>query len=73
MTGRTAIGCGRFEGLQDVERFLTKNFYGPPVFGSWPKSSIAADEHIVESAVSRENLKTAVPIDVLFRSRLDSP
>jgi ketosteroid isomerase-like protein len=61
------IGCGHFEGLQDVlERFLT-SFYGAFDVRFVAEEFIAADEHIVAiGRIEGETRKTAVPIDVPF-------
>jgi uncharacterized protein len=61
------IGCGHFEGLQDVlERFLT-GFYGAFDVRFLAEEFIAAGEHVVAiGRIAGATRKTAVPIDVPF-------
>jgi len=61
------IGCGHFEGLQDVlERFLT-SFYGAFDVRFLAEEFIAAGEHVVAiGRIEGATRKTGVPIDVPF-------
>ena len=61
------IGCGHFEGLQDVlERFLT-SFYGALDVRFLAEEFIAAGERVVAlGRIEGTTRKTAVPIDVPF-------
>jgi hypothetical protein len=61
------IGCGRFEGLQDVlERFLT-SFYGAFDVRFVAEEFIAAGEEVVAlGRIQGKTRKAAVPVDVPF-------
>jgi len=61
------VGCGRFEGLQDVlERFLT-SFYRSLDVHFIAEELIAAGEEIVAlGRIQGQTRKAAVPIDVPF-------
>jgi uncharacterized protein len=61
------IGCGHFEGLQDVlERFLT-SFYGALDVHFVAEEFIAAGEEVVaHGRIEGKTRKAAVPIDVPF-------
>src|SRR5918992_6232869 len=61
------IGCGHFEGLQDVfERFLT-NFYGAFDVRFVAEEFITAGEHVVAiGRIEGKTRKAAVPVDVPF-------
>jgi len=61
------IGCGHFEGLQDVlERFLT-NFYRAFDVLFVPEEFIAAGENVVAiGRIQGKTRKAAVPVDVPF-------
>jgi ketosteroid isomerase-like protein len=61
------IGCGHFEGLQDVlERFLT-SFYGAFDVRFVVEEFISADEIVVVlGRIQRKTRKAAVPVDVPF-------
>jgi uncharacterized protein len=61
------IGCGHFEGLQDVlERFLT-SFYGAFDVRFLAEEFIAAGEHVVAlGRIQGKTRKAAVPVDVPF-------
>jgi ketosteroid isomerase-like protein len=61
------IGCGHFEGLQDVlERFLT-SFYGALDVRFVAEEFIAAGEEVVAlGRIEGKTRKAAVPIDVPF-------
>jgi len=61
------IGCGHFEGLQDVlERFLT-SFYRAFDVHFVPEEFIAAGENVVAiGRIQGKTRKGAVPVDVPF-------
>ena len=61
------IGCGHFEGFQDItERFLT-NFYGAFDVRFVAEEFIAAGEQVVAiGRIQGKTRKTAVPVDVPF-------
>jgi len=61
------IGCGHFEGLQDVlERFLT-NFYRAFDVLFVPEEFIAAGENVVAiGRIEGKTRKAGVPVDVPF-------
>jgi Ketosteroid isomerase-related protein len=61
------IGCGHFEGLQDVlERFLT-SFYGALDVRFVAEEFIAAGEEVVAiGRIQGKTRKAAVPVDVPF-------
>ena len=61
------IGCGHFEGLQDVlERFLT-SFYGALDIRFVAEEFIAAGDQVVAlGRIEGKTRKAAVPIDVPF-------
>jgi ketosteroid isomerase-like protein len=61
------IGCGHFEGLQDVlDRFLT-SFYGALDVHLVAEEFISAGEHVVAlGRIEGKTRKTAVPVDVPF-------
>ena len=61
------IGCGHFEGLQDVlERFLT-SFYGAFDVRLLAEEFIAAGENVVAiGRIQGKTRKAAVPVDVPF-------
>jgi ketosteroid isomerase-like protein len=61
------IGCGRFEGLQDVfERFLT-NFYRAFDVRFAAEEFISAAENVVAiGRIQGKTRKAAVPVDVPF-------
>ncbi|MGH8488163.1 MAG: nuclear transport factor 2 family protein [Gammaproteobacteria bacterium] len=61
------IGCGHFEGLQDVfERFLT-SFYGVLDVRFVTEEFIAAGEEVVAiGRIQGKTRKAAVPVDVPF-------
>jgi hypothetical protein len=68
------IGCGHFEGFQDVlDRFLT-SFYGALDVRFVAGEFIAAGEHVVVlGRIQGKTRKAAVPVDVPFCPRLDGP
>ena len=61
------VGCGHFEGLQDVlERFLT-SFYGALDIRFVAEEFIAAGDQVVAlGRIEGKTRKAAVPIDVPF-------
>ena len=61
------IGCGHFEGLQDVlERFLT-SFYGALDVRFIAEEFISAGENVVAlGRIQGKTRKAAVPVDVPF-------
>jgi uncharacterized protein len=61
------IGCGHFEGLNDVlERFLT-NFYGAFDVRFVAEEFISAGEHVVViGRIEGKTRKGSVPVDVPF-------
>jgi uncharacterized protein len=61
------IGCGHFEGLQDVlDRFLT-SFYGALDVRFLAEEFISAGEHVVAlGRIEGKTRKAAVPVDVPF-------
>jgi uncharacterized protein len=60
------IGCGHFEGLQDLERFLT-SFYGALDVRFVTEEFIAAGEEVVAlGRIQGKTRKAAVPVDVPF-------
>ena len=61
------IGCGHFEGLQDVlDRFLT-SFYGALDIHFVIEESISAGESVVAiGRIQGKTRKAAVPVDVPF-------
>jgi hypothetical protein len=65
--GGDAIGCGHFEGLQDVlERFLT-SFYRALDVRFVAEEFIAAGENVVAlGRIQGKTRKAAVPVDVPF-------
>jgi ketosteroid isomerase-like protein len=61
------IGCGHFEGLEDIlERFLT-SFYGALDVHFVAEEFIAAGEHVVAiGRIEGATRKARVPVDVAF-------
>ncbi len=61
------VGCGHFEGLQDVlDRFLT-SFYGAFDVHFVAEEFITAGEHVVAiGRIQGKTRKAAVPVDVPF-------